>query len=84
MSTRIAKSRAPIRAVCPKCKSRDIKGPFDTENSAQFLFTRSYFCRVCWWDEEVGMEDDTAKAAAKAAKEAAQKAASDARMRRPA
>lgn len=55
---------------CPKCGSRDIRGPHDTARSATFLFTRAYFCRTCWWDRELRMKDDVAEAAAKqAAKE---------------
>lgn len=54
-------------AQCPKCHSRDIKGPHDTERSAQFLFTRAYFCRSCWWDKEVRMKDDIAERHAKEA-----------------
>lgn len=78
------KSEARLLTACPKCKSTDIKGPFDSALSATFLFTRTYFCRPCWWDSEVRMEDDAAKAAAKAAKDAAKKAATDKRLRRTA
>lgn len=67
--------------VCPHCGSSDIRGPYDTNRSAKFLFTRAWFCRVCQWDREMRMFDDVADAAAKAAKrEARNKAARERRL----
>jgi hypothetical protein len=60
------KSKDTTRHIaCPQCKSTDIRGPIDTEPSGPFFhFTRSWFCRVCWWDVSIKLRDDVAEAAA--------------------
>lgn len=60
----LSESKRHDVTTCPKCSSSDIRGPHDTGRSAQFLFTRAWFCRTCWWDREVRMKDDIAEAKA--------------------
>lgn len=46
---------------CPHCKGSDIRGPIDTDPVQPHMhFTRSWFCRTCWWDTSVKLRDDTA------------------------
>lgn len=42
---------------CPKCHSRDLRGPIDTAPTAVGHLTRSWFCRVCWWDTSLKLRD---------------------------
>jgi hypothetical protein len=52
--------------VCPNCKSPDVRGPIDTAPSGPlFHFTRSWFCRSCWWDTSKKLRDDIAEKASK-------------------
>lgn len=65
---------------CPVCMKKkephpgDLRGPIDGKRNALFLFTRAYFCRICYWDRVLVMVDDVAKREAKEAKLAVQRA----------
>jgi hypothetical protein len=44
--------------TCPKCASRDLRGPIDTTPTLpNGHFTRSWFCRTCWWDTAIKLRD---------------------------
>jgi len=50
---------------CPRCHSRNMRGPYDTKVNARYLFTRTYCCLTCWWDREIEMKDDALEAQTK-------------------
>ena len=48
--------------ACPHCKGTDIR-EVETERKGQFFhFTRTWFCRTCWWDAAVQLRDDEMEA----------------------
>lgn len=64
----VSKEQQFAVSSCPKCGSRNIRGPFDTQLTATFLFTRAWCCLDCWWDREIQVRHDVEEAAYKHAK----------------
>jgi hypothetical protein len=67
-----------VVTACPVCAKKgqpgDLRGPIDGKRSAQGLFTRAYFCRVCYWDQVLVMVDDVLMRERKEQQLAAQRA----------
>jgi hypothetical protein len=58
----VAKSKSyTTYETCPKCASRDVRGPVDTAaKEPNFHFVRTWFCRTCWWSTAINLYDDAA------------------------
>lgn len=56
---------ATTYVACPKCKSKDIKGPIVTPTGQRahppLCATKAWFCRSCWWDTSAKFRDDVAE-----------------------
>jgi len=74
----VASDPRHVVLACPTCtrkqKPGNLRGPIDGNRSAQYLFTRSWYCVDCCWHQVLVMEDDHAKRADKEAKLRAQRA----------